>query len=765
MNSLMGETMAIDEEHVLLAAERTLEPAQIGRARRKSLREVHSEQQGKVTDKWLRYLDIYEAAFAKFRDQPVRILEIGVQNGGSLEVWAKYFPRAIAIVGCDVNPECAKLRYDDDRIKVVIGDAGSASTERAIVAHSAEFDIIIDDGSHKSSDIIKCFARYFGHLANTGVYVAEDLHCSYRQAFEGGLYDPYSSMSFFKRLVDITNSEHWGVPRQRVETLAAFAERYAVRFDESLLASVSSIEFSNSICVIAKDMPGRNNLGPRRVAGHDAAVLEKLLARDGTLIQGTDESANPWILGTTLEIEIEAGREREIQLSQLQNEHKALVESAKNGEEIISGLQTKLEAIEKKAAAHAAKVAELEGAITSTRKKLVAQEANVIAVSAERDALLHAVKSAEEAQQSTRAQVLAAAQKSSDELSRKLANTEVLLAEKQQELAQMNSSLAESQDWVFRLSAERAVLAKESQVLERRLAEHNERLQEMTAREGLFAAQNAGMELRLAEAMAQSASLEEALAATRTKLAEKSLVLATECAAKKTAERCLADRFDEIAALTGRLDANEKELAAAHGKGARGNVEAVAAIRKQLAEKDSQIAKRFSEIAALTKALQGAERSLQEKSSELTATCDRMTRTEAELSAAAERASRQKREMDSQLAERFGEIARLTRLLCEAEAAARKAEAQRDWIREATAVLVNGSRSIKGRLSSLLPAGWRRARQMEQLKEKGVFDAQAYLSANPDVAKSTQDALRHYLRHGLTEGRALCLSAKDGAKV
>ena len=86
MNSLAGEPMSIDEERILLAAERSLEPAQIGRARRKSLREVHSEQQGKVSDKWARYLDIYEAAFANFRDLPVRVLEIGVQNGGSLEV-------------------------------------------------------------------------------------------------------------------------------------------------------------------------------------------------------------------------------------------------------------------------------------------------------------------------------------------------------------------------------------------------------------------------------------------------------------------------------------------------------------------------------------------------------------------------------------------------------------------------------------------------------------------------------------------------------
>ena len=204
---------------------------------------------------------------------------------------------------------------------------------------------------------------------------------------------------------------------------------------------------------------------------------------------------------------------------------------------------------------------------------------------------------------------------------------------------------------------------------------------------------------------------------------------------RKESPRSLSDRVDEIAALSGRLDKKEGELAIAHGKGARGNDEAIASVHKQLAEKDSQLAKRFSEIAALTKALQETERSLHEKARELTATSERASRAKAELSAAGELAKQQKKEAESQLAERFSEIAKLTRLVSDAEGAARKAEAQRDWIREAASFLVNGSRSVKGRLSGVLPASWRRSRQMEQLKERGVFDAEAYLSANPDVAK------------------------------
>ena len=49
------------------------------------------EHRGKTIDKWEHYLSIYAREFAPFfaLRRPIRLLEIGVQNGGSLELWAK----------------------------------------------------------------------------------------------------------------------------------------------------------------------------------------------------------------------------------------------------------------------------------------------------------------------------------------------------------------------------------------------------------------------------------------------------------------------------------------------------------------------------------------------------------------------------------------------------------------------------------------------------------------------------------------------------
>ena len=260
----------------------------------KSLFELYGEHQGKVSDKWSLYLSEYDRIFSPYREQPVRMLEIGIQNGGSLEVWSKYFPNALAFVGCDINQNCTKLVYEDSRIKVVVGDANTDSSETEILSHSPHFDLIVDDGSHTSSDIVKSFARYFRHLNYDGVFVAEDLHCSYWESYEGGLYYPYSSIAFFKRLADVINHEHWGIEVERRQLLKGFSEQFSTEFDELTLTEVHSIEFFNSVCVVHKRKAESNVLGERFIAGQSESVVSGHHGLTGFLSTPQSQSGNPW---------------------------------------------------------------------------------------------------------------------------------------------------------------------------------------------------------------------------------------------------------------------------------------------------------------------------------------------------------------------------------------------------------------------------------------------------------------------------------------
>ena len=131
----------------------------------KTLHQIHK---GKITDKWQQYLSSYDAILSPYKNQKINLLEIGVQNGGSLEVWSKYFVDAQHIIGCDINPQCGDLVFDDSRIRVFVGDASQEKTHQTILETSMSFDIIIDDGSHTSRDIIHNFALYFNNLRDGG---------------------------------------------------------------------------------------------------------------------------------------------------------------------------------------------------------------------------------------------------------------------------------------------------------------------------------------------------------------------------------------------------------------------------------------------------------------------------------------------------------------------------------------------------------------------------------------------------------------------
>lgn len=256
------------------------------------LTDLYTSHTGKVSDKWSSYLSTYDDWFRAYTNRPLRILEIGIQNGGSLEIWAKYFPNASLIVGCDINPLCAELSYDAAHIKVVVGDANANDIRAKIMAFSDTYDIIIDDGSHVSRDIVVSFAKYFPLLAEGGVYVAEDLHCSYWKNFEGGIEAPYASVNFFKRLCDMVNHEHWGAAVPASAALSYYEATYNIDFAAADLEKITELRFRNSMIAISKGGVHDNALGPRLVAGQVDIVDQGARKAHGSLLTAPDQSAN-----------------------------------------------------------------------------------------------------------------------------------------------------------------------------------------------------------------------------------------------------------------------------------------------------------------------------------------------------------------------------------------------------------------------------------------------------------------------------------------
>jgi glycosyltransferase involved in cell wall biosynthesis len=280
----------------------------------KTLKQVYAEHSGKVSDKWSIYLGEYERIFRDYRHEAICLLEIGIQNGGSLEILAKYFTQAKLFVGSDIDKNCTSLVFDDNRISLVVGDANTDTAQKEILAAAPSFNIILDDGSHRSSDIINSFCRYFPMLQDGGVFVIEDMHCSYWKEFEGGLFDPYSSIAFFKKLADVINYESWGVAKKRTGILKGFFSKHDILLDEKILQHIHSIEFINSMCVIKKNEPSCNLLGPRVVTGLIEKVVQGNREFDSTFMIAPNQSENKRATGISPEDEILV---RDMQISNL----------------------------------------------------------------------------------------------------------------------------------------------------------------------------------------------------------------------------------------------------------------------------------------------------------------------------------------------------------------------------------------------------------------------------------------------------------------
>jgi len=258
-----------------------------------TLQDLYNRHNGKVSDKWSLYISEYDRLLADYRNRPISLLEIGIQNGGSLEIWAEYFHQVTSLIGCDINPDCNQLIYKNPKISVVVGDSSRQETLNQIFGISKNFDIVIDDGSHRSKDIVHAFASLFPNINLGGIFIAEDLHCSYWEEFEGGLYDRNSSISFFKSLADIVNYQHWGVSQSRTQFLKQFCSKYSIEFDEHDLSQIHSVEFINSICVVRKKSSSECELGQRFIAGQEEIVVQGHAKAHLTGYEIRNETSNP----------------------------------------------------------------------------------------------------------------------------------------------------------------------------------------------------------------------------------------------------------------------------------------------------------------------------------------------------------------------------------------------------------------------------------------------------------------------------------------
>jgi cephalosporin hydroxylase len=186
---------------------------------------------GRLIQKWHHYFDIYHRYFAAFRGRSPLVLEIGVFEGGSLQMWREYFGPGCRIVGIDSDPRCRE--FAEDGVTVLIGDQADRAFLADVRNRFPPFDIVIDDGGHTMEQQITAFEELYPHVQPHGLYVCEDVHTSFVEKFGGGRGRPGTFLEHAKGLVDRLYGWYGKDGKSHVDDFTR--SMYAVHFYDSIV--------------------------------------------------------------------------------------------------------------------------------------------------------------------------------------------------------------------------------------------------------------------------------------------------------------------------------------------------------------------------------------------------------------------------------------------------------------------------------------------------------------------------------------------------
>jgi hypothetical protein len=204
--SIYARKLGITTGHTIDGFEAPKEDVLISERQLTPMHRAFYENTGTTVHKWQPYLDAYHSHLARYRNTPVRVLEIGVYRGGSLQMWRKYFGEQAIIFGVDIDPGCRQ--YDGVAGRVRIGSQEDDAFLRGVVNEMGGLDVVIDDGSHVASHQKASFEALFPLLSVDGTYICEDTITSYfRGYFEGGFRRKNSIIEIAKRIVDDLNAD------------------------------------------------------------------------------------------------------------------------------------------------------------------------------------------------------------------------------------------------------------------------------------------------------------------------------------------------------------------------------------------------------------------------------------------------------------------------------------------------------------------------------------------------------------------------------
>lgn len=155
--------------------------------------------------KWSNALDAYSRHFAVYKGHALSVVEVGVQSGGSIDMWHSVLGPNCIVHGIDINNQT--LRFVNTQTTITIGDQASTVMWDEFYKNRPNLDILIDDGGHEPNQMLVTLEQGLNHVSPGGFVVIEDIH--------GGHYVD----SFFRPAAKLIASQ---VQRGRVDAVHVY---------------------------------------------------------------------------------------------------------------------------------------------------------------------------------------------------------------------------------------------------------------------------------------------------------------------------------------------------------------------------------------------------------------------------------------------------------------------------------------------------------------------------------------------------------------
>lgn len=182
----------------------------------------------------------------------LRLLEIGIQSGGSARAWKHWYGDRLYYAGVDVEPKCKRTESPAENMWVEIGSQYNQTFLSQLCKKHGPFDIVIDDGAHRPEAIRASLKAIFpadsACMRIPSLYVIEDMQTMVMSRYQRVQNSPQD-------MLDIVGEAFWSMHAAYYDVVGWRKNAYGANHSSHPIFErlASEVHLYDSIAFIVRD--------------------------------------------------------------------------------------------------------------------------------------------------------------------------------------------------------------------------------------------------------------------------------------------------------------------------------------------------------------------------------------------------------------------------------------------------------------------------------------------------------------------------------